>query len=60
MPFDGDPRAAYALVADDGQVELRRVAYDHESSAAAVEERYEGAPWAQRSARRLRRARMCD
>ena len=60
MPFDGDPRAAYALLADDGLLELRRVAYDHEASAAAVEERYPGAAWAQRSARRLRRAQMCD
>jgi diadenosine tetraphosphatase ApaH/serine/threonine PP2A family protein phosphatase len=60
MPFDGDPRAAYALLADDGQIELRRVAYDHEASAAAVEERYPGEPWAERSARRLRQARLCD
>ena len=38
MPFDGDPRAAYGLVADGGEVELRRVDYDHEASAAAVRE----------------------
>ena len=36
MPFDGDPRAAYAVLHDDGRVEHRRVAYDHLSSAAAV------------------------
>ena len=42
MPFDGDPRAAYALVGPDGEVELRRVAYDHERSAAAVRERFPG------------------
>ena len=36
MPFDGDPRAAYALVHEDGSVEHRRVAYDHEASAAYV------------------------
>ena len=60
MPFDGDPRAAYALLTDDSRIELRRVAYDHEASAAAVEQRFPGAPWAQRSARRLRRAQMCD
>ena len=29
MPFDGDPRAAYALLHDDGTIEHRRVAYDH-------------------------------
>jgi diadenosine tetraphosphatase ApaH/serine/threonine PP2A family protein phosphatase len=60
MPFDGDPRAAYAIVADDGRVEPRRVAYDHEASAAALEDRYPGEAWAQRSARRLRQAQMCD
>ncbi|MEJ7753353.1 MAG: metallophosphoesterase family protein [Candidatus Limnocylindrales bacterium] len=39
MPFDGDPRAAYAVVGDDGAVEHRRVEYDHRASAAAVRER---------------------
>ncbi|HKN95297.1 MAG TPA: metallophosphoesterase family protein [Thermoleophilaceae bacterium] len=39
MPFDGDPRAAYALVADDGELELRRVSYDHEAAAAEVRRR---------------------
>ncbi len=39
MPFDGDHRAAYALVRDDGEVEQRRVAYEHAHSAAAVRER---------------------
>jgi predicted phosphodiesterase len=38
MPFDGDARAAYALVAEDGGIDLRRVAYDHIASAAAVRE----------------------
>jgi diadenosine tetraphosphatase ApaH/serine/threonine PP2A family protein phosphatase len=60
MPFDGDPRAAYAMLHDDGTLELRRVAYDHEASAAAVEERFGKAAWAARSARRLRSASMCD
>lgn len=36
MPFDGDPRAAYALVAPDGTVDHRRVAYDHLAVAAAI------------------------
>lgn len=57
MPFDGDPRAAYAVVHDDGRVELRRVGYDHETSAAAVVERFGEVEWATRSARRLREAR---
>jgi diadenosine tetraphosphatase ApaH/serine/threonine PP2A family protein phosphatase len=42
MPFDGDPRAGYALIGDDGQLELRRVEYDHERSAAQVAERFPG------------------
>jgi diadenosine tetraphosphatase ApaH/serine/threonine PP2A family protein phosphatase len=60
MPFDGDPRAAYALVDGDDRIELRRVEYDYEASAAAVEDRFAGAAWAARSARRLRSATMCD
>ena len=36
MPFDGDPRAAYALFTGDGELELRRVDYDHHASAAAI------------------------
>lgn len=60
MPFDGDPRAAYALLGADDRIELRRVDYDYEASAAAVEERFDGAGWAARSARRLRSASMCD
>jgi diadenosine tetraphosphatase ApaH/serine/threonine PP2A family protein phosphatase len=39
LPFDGDTRAAYALVSDDGELELRRVEYDNESVAAAIRER---------------------
>jgi diadenosine tetraphosphatase ApaH/serine/threonine PP2A family protein phosphatase len=42
LPFDGDTRAAFALVTGDGQLELRRVEYDRERSAAAVRERMEG------------------
>ncbi len=36
MPFDGDRRAAYAIVHDDGPVELRRVDYDWQAAADAV------------------------
>jgi diadenosine tetraphosphatase ApaH/serine/threonine PP2A family protein phosphatase len=39
LPFDGDRRAAYALVSDNGDLELRRVAYDHERAAAGIRER---------------------
>jgi predicted phosphodiesterase len=57
MPFDGDHRAAYALLHDDGSLEFRRVAYDVEASAAAVVDRFGEVEWATRSARRLRAAR---
>ncbi len=42
LPFDGDPRAAYAIVDDAGKVEHRRVEYDHAASARALRERFEG------------------
>ncbi|MFL5780210.1 MAG: metallophosphoesterase family protein [Thermoleophilaceae bacterium] len=54
MPFDGDPRAAYALVTAGGALELRRVAYDHERSAAAVRERFPG--FGETVARRIEQA----
>jgi predicted phosphodiesterase len=57
MPFDGDPRGAYALVDDDGGVEHRRVGYDHEASAAAVRERFEGS-WTATVAARIEQARF--
>jgi diadenosine tetraphosphatase ApaH/serine/threonine PP2A family protein phosphatase len=39
MPLDGDHRAAYALLHDDGRIELRRVEYDWETSARNVREK---------------------
>jgi diadenosine tetraphosphatase ApaH/serine/threonine PP2A family protein phosphatase len=45
MPFDGDHRAAYALLADDGTIAHRRVAYDHASVPAALRQRYGDAAW---------------
>jgi predicted phosphodiesterase len=57
MPLDGDPRAAYALLGGDGEIELRRVAYDNEASARAVRERFGDSEWAVRSERRLLEAR---
>jgi predicted phosphodiesterase len=56
MPFDGDPRAAYALIADDRGVEHRRVGYDHSASAAAVRRR--GGEWSETIARRIEQARI--
>jgi diadenosine tetraphosphatase ApaH/serine/threonine PP2A family protein phosphatase len=54
MPFDGDPRAAYALLDDDGRLAHRRVAYDHAASAARV--RAIGEPWSDVVARRIERS----
>jgi diadenosine tetraphosphatase ApaH/serine/threonine PP2A family protein phosphatase len=53
MPWDGDHRAAYALVDEDGGVELRRVEYDWRASARAVRKRVGELP-----ARRLEAARF--
>ena len=58
MPFDGDPRAAWALLHEDGLIEHRRVEYDHEAAAGAVLERFGEAEWSETVARRIRRARM--
>jgi diadenosine tetraphosphatase ApaH/serine/threonine PP2A family protein phosphatase len=56
MPFDGDPRAAYAVLADDGLIEHRRVEYDHQAAAARV--RGIGEDWSEVVARRIERATM--
>jgi diadenosine tetraphosphatase ApaH/serine/threonine PP2A family protein phosphatase len=56
MPMDGESRAAWAILHDDGLVEPRRVAYDFEAVVAALRE--VGAPWAERSARRIELAQF--
>jgi len=58
MPFDGDPRAAYALVHPDGSIERRRVAYDHMASARRVREAFGGADWTETVAKRIELSRM--
>lgn len=58
MPFDGDPRAAYALLHEDGSVQHRRVAYDHLASAAAVGERFGGAGWTETIVHRISAAQL--
>jgi diadenosine tetraphosphatase ApaH/serine/threonine PP2A family protein phosphatase len=58
MPTDGDHRAAWALMHDDGRIERRRVAYDHAASAARVREVADGAPWGDVVAARIERAAM--
>ena len=55
LPFDGDHRAAYALLDDDGSLRLRRVAYDTGAAAEAL--RAIGEPWADTVAGWLDRAR---
>ena len=45
MPFDGDHRAAYALLHDDGTIEHRRVGYDHVRVPVALRSRFGDAPW---------------
>jgi predicted phosphodiesterase len=56
MPLDGDHRAAYALVHDDGDVEPRRVRYDHAAAIARVREVAGGEEWGDEIAGRLERA----
>jgi predicted phosphodiesterase len=58
MPTDGDHRAAWALMHDDGRIERRRVAYDHAASAARVRDVADGAPWGEVVAARIERAAM--
>ena len=60
MPFDSDPRAAYALLHPDRRVEHRRVAYDHAAAARRMRDGFEGAEWAEIVARRIEAARMED
>jgi len=56
MPLDGDHRAAYALIDEEGALDLRRVAYDHEAAAAALAEHFDGAEWTEVYAKRIRDA----
>ena len=58
MPFDGDHRAAYAVVRDGGAIEHRRVAYDHQASADAIRERIGEA--GEQAALRVERASFDD
>ena len=52
-PWDGDHDAAYAVMHDDGTVELRRAAYDWQAAAERVRERVGDLP-----ARRIEQARF--
>ncbi len=56
LPFDGDPRAAYALVHDDDRVEHVRLPYDVDAAAAGIHALAAGAPWGDLLARGLQEA----
>jgi diadenosine tetraphosphatase ApaH/serine/threonine PP2A family protein phosphatase len=58
MPLDGDHRAAYALVGDDGAIEFRRVEYDWQASADALRERYGDPEWVGIVTGRIERAKL--
>jgi predicted phosphodiesterase len=55
MPFDGDRRAAYALLHPDGRVEHRRVEYPLDDTLSALRSRFDG-EWVATVAGRLERA----
>jgi predicted phosphodiesterase len=56
IPLDGDHSSAYALVTDDGAIEMRRVDYDYQASADAVRELL--GPAGEIPARRIEQARF--
>ena len=58
MPFDGDPRAAYALVHAGGEVEHRRVAYDHAVAVQRLREVFGDAAGVRTTTARLEQARF--
>ncbi len=53
MPLDGDPRSAWAVWPDDGEVEFRRTEYDVERAAAGY--RRMGGDFGEFAARRIER-----
>ena len=56
MPLDGDQRASWAILHDDGRVEHRRTSYDYEFVTSGLRKR--GEAWAERSARRIEQAQF--
>jgi len=57
MPFDDDHRAAYALAGPGGEVEQRRVEYDHERTVAELRRRFDS-PFGAKVAERIEGARF--
>jgi predicted phosphodiesterase len=58
MPFDGNPRAAWAVLQDDGTIEHRRTRYDHASAARRIRDVAGGKPWGEVVAKRIERAQF--
>jgi diadenosine tetraphosphatase ApaH/serine/threonine PP2A family protein phosphatase len=58
LPFDGDRRAAWAVLGDDGSIELRRVEYDVAAAIHGVRALGGDAPWVARVVGRLESARF--
>jgi predicted phosphodiesterase len=56
LPWDGDTRAAYSTLGEDGTLAPHRVEYDVETAVSAVEALDQ--PWATATAKRLRAARF--
>ena len=58
LPWDGDRRAAYALIHPDGTLEHRRVEYDHAAAVERLRAAFGDAPWVRTTAARLEQARF--
>ena len=56
FPFDGDVRAAWAVLHDDGRIEHRRVDYDIDAAVAALTERWGEPSWVRGTIARMRAA----
>lgn len=56
LPFDGDRRAAWAVLGDDGSIELRRVEYDVAEAIHGVRALGGDAPWVAHVVARLESA----
>ena len=48
-PMDGDVRAAWAILHDDGQIEHRRVDYDVDAAVHALTSRFGRQPWVEQT-----------
>jgi putative phosphoesterase len=56
FPFDGDVRAAWAVLHDDGRIEQRRVEYDLDAATGALTDRYGDEDWVHGTIARMRAA----